>query len=245
MHRWISLTLSITIGFSQGPVKAPGSRPESTAPRHIDPILSPITSPQPLPSTVVSSGNPLSKPTGQRITLTRTDGGSVVTSLNRNFAVNQGSSLVRRRFTLNDAACPVQLTSMGIFTAYTSERFTGSYSFQSVGSARVELSIRAVTIIFVLFDIWGKRMHNLRLQHISDLSSGQDVAVRDSKWHATESDVGELFTTLAFVDRVMLQDGTIWRSDRREIAGKLSELQLAVSEGNLDAEPPKEDAKKP
>ena len=178
----------------------------------------------------------------RQITLDKSDGGSVVTELGYGISVNKGSTLVRRWFTLNDDTCPVSLERSGIQTVYKSERYSGSYSFAPAGTARAAKPVRAVYIVFALFDVWGERMRNLGLSEVTDLPEGGSVPFKSS-WYASENDVSEFHTSVSFVDRVMLADGTIWRADRRAIAAKLSEVQIKVSESGLEREPPKETKK--
>ncbi len=175
------------------------------------------------------------------ITLEKADGGSVVTNLGMGIAVNKSSTLTRRWFTLNDNSCPVSLEGTGVKSIYKSER-SGSYSFVPVGTARAQKAIRAVDIVFAIFDVWGDRMRNLGFTQIIDIPGGGTVPFEGS-WYASETDVSEFYTSVSFVDRVMLSDGSIWRAERKAIAAKLSEVQIRVSEAGLEREPPKEPKK--
>jgi len=158
-------------------------------------------------------------------------------------AVNKNSTLARRWFTLNDSSCPVLLEGTGVKSVYKPERYSGSYSFVPAGIARSKKTIRAVDIVFVVFDVWGDRMRNLGLSQVMDIVEGGIIPF-EGGWYANENDVSEFYTSAAFVSRVMLSDGTIWRADRKAIASKLSEVQIRVSETGLEREPPKEPPKK-
>jgi hypothetical protein len=178
----------------------------------------------------------------RQIALAKTDGGSVVTNLSMGIAVNQNSTLTRRWFTLNDSSCPVSLEGTGVKSVYKPERYSGSYSFVPAGMARTQKAIHAVNIVFAVFDVWGDRMRNLSLMQVMDIPEGGTVPFEGS-WYASENDVSEFYTSAAFVDRVMLSDGSIWRADRKAIAAKLAEVQIRVSEAGLEREPPKEPSK--
>lgn len=177
------------------------------------------------------------------ITLDKSDGGSIVTVLMRGIAVNKNSTLTRRWFTLNDNSCPILLEGAGVKSAYTSERYSGSYSFTPSGVARARKAVRATRIVFAIFDVWGDHMRNLALSKMQDIPDGGNVPF-EGAWYASENDVSEYYTSAAFVDRVMLADGTIWRSDRKAISSKLSDVQIHVSEAGLEKEPPPKEGKK-
>lgn len=190
------------------------------------------------------SGVPTSPPanTASRLTIEPSSGGTVTTPLNYGIAVNKASTLNRRWFTINDPAAPITLTGAGIQTRYDSERYGGSYTYVAAGEAKATKPLRAVDIVFVIFDIWGDRMQNLSSADVADYSAGQAIPFT-GKWRASETDVAFFFTSVAFVDQAMLADGTIWRADRKAVAEKVREVQLRISEAGLDREPPKEPKK--
>jgi hypothetical protein len=154
------------------------------------------------------------------------DGGSMVTQLSAGIAVNKGSSLHRRWVILNDTSCPVKLGTIGIVPVYRSERYSGSYEFVIKGDAT------AVT------DLWGLRDRGLEAITVTDIAAGLPIPTEGS-WYATENDVERIFTTVAYVDQVMLPDGKIWTANRAAVAAKLSVVQLKVTEAALDPDPPK------
>jgi hypothetical protein len=137
---------------------------------------------------------------------------------------------------------PVSLEGAGVKSVYKSREYGGSYSFIPAGIARSQKEIRAVEIVFAVFDMWGDRMRNLSLTEIKDIP-GTGLVPFEGGWYADENDVSEFYTSAAFVDRVMLADGTIWRANRKAIAEKLAEVQIRVSEAGLEIEPPKEPKK--
>jgi hypothetical protein len=178
------------------------------------------------------------------LTIAVADGGSVVTRLLGDIAVNKGSSLHRRWVIINDATCPIQLGTIGITPIYKSERYSGSYAYvvnRSQGTATATSDVRAVRIVFTHFDIWGNRDRGLAAVSVTDIPAGSAVPLEGS-WYATENDVEEFFTSVAYVDQVMLPDGKIWTANRASIASRLAEVQLKVTGAALDPDPPKQPA---
>lgn len=174
------------------------------------------------------------------IVLEKADGGSVTTNLIGTIKVNGGSSLNRRWFTVNDSSSPVALTAAGVKPVYnrgSSAASVGSYALVPSGAATARSAVKAVKIIFVIFNLWGDRMRNLALTEVMDIGTGGSVPF-EGTWYASETDVQQLYTSLVFVDSVMLADGSIWRADKKTIAAKLDEVQLHVSETGLDPDPP-------
>jgi hypothetical protein len=171
----------------------------------------------------------------REISITKADGGSVQTSSRT--GVNLGSSVHRRWFIINDTTCPVTLGNVGPSPHYVGP----SYQLDAQGFVQAAENILAFEILFPMFDLWGDHMHTLSLNHVEDLAPKLPLRLEGS-WYATENDVREYFTAVAFVDKVMTADGKIWRADRKLITQKLAEVQIQVSESGLDrdeAKPPR------
>lgn len=170
------------------------------------------------------------------ISLETADGGTMVTRVDSELSINQGSTLQRRWFVLNDTSSPVMLSNAGIGTKY--ESYGGIYESVSKGTAEFKNEVRAYQIVFVNFDIWGDRMQSLVSTHVTDVTAGSKKDLKDT-WFVSESDVREMYTTVAFVESVMMADGSIYHADRSAIAKKLNEVQLHISESGLSKDPPK------
>jgi hypothetical protein len=82
-------------------------------------------------------------------------------------------------------------------------------------------------------------MRTLALNQVQDLAPGHPRPLGGS-WFATENDVREYVTSVAYVDKVMTANGKIWRADRRLITQKLAEVQITISESGLDRDEAKE-----
>ena len=140
---------------------------------------------------------------------------------------------------IDDSSCPVNLGVVGIKPVYKSQEYSGSYSFTAVGDLTPRLALSAVQVIFVQFDIWGNRERNLSATEIRDLQASQSFKI-EGTWYASENDVSEQLTSVAFVRNAMTADGKIWRADLDKIATLLQTVALKVSASGLESEPRKE-----
>ena len=164
------------------------------------------------------------------LTIQQFDGGSMITKMDKG-AVNEGSALKRTFFVVNDPACPVQLSGMGVVSRYLSG---DDFVFRLVGSATARESISAVEIDLVLLDLWGSRMRNLSTLAITEISTGSDVP-RDSEWGASSMDAKQFMTSVSYVKQARTQDGKIWKADTHAILESLASAQLNISAGDLDS----------
>lgn len=172
---------------------------------------------------------------GRKLTIQSNDGGSAVTELGYNIAVNKGSTLHRRWYVINDLSCPVSLGVVGIKPVYRGEQYT----FTPVGDLMPSVALSAVQVIFVQFDIWGNRERSLSANEIKDLPVGQTFNIVGG-WYASENDVSEQLTSVAYVRNAMTSDGKIWRADLDKIVALLQTVALKVSASGLESEPRKE-----
>ena len=168
------------------------------------------------------------------------DGGPVVTSLAYGIAVNEGSSLTRKWFVINDNSCPVQLNDVGIKISYYDRR--SSYSYYPLGNLECKTDIAACEIRFMLFSIWGEHMSTLSGTKIVDLKSGAKLSLNGElgSWNAWENDVTVLFTVVAFVARVRRLDGGGWSYDSEPVLRKIESVKLQLSEESLSPSTKKE-----
>jgi hypothetical protein len=172
------------------------------------------------------------------------DGGTVVTKLSNRIQVNEGSSLHRKWFVLNDSTCPMRLLGAGITTVYKagSDYSIGEYQYQAEGSVRPSVPVQAYEIRFVLLDVFGSHMRTLSLSRISDVRES-DLLGPQGHWRAWENDVSELLTVVAYVANVRLTDGSVWTFDPRAVLAQLEKIKAKVTEQQLAPESTKKGEK--
>ena len=171
------------------------------------------------------------------LTVVPLDGGSVTTNLSSGIAVNKGSSLKRKWFVINSVTCPAFLSLAGIKTVYhsSSDYSAGGYEFNPQGTISAKGDVTAFEVRFVLFDIWGDRMEALSLSQLAELAPNSPFEFSEAgEWYASESDVREFFTAVAFVAHVRLADGTTWNYDPNGIVTQLAKIQLHLNKEGLN-----------
>ena len=143
---------------------------------------------------------------GSTLQITESDGGSVVTKLGYGIKVNDGSTLQRHWYVLNDPSAPAQLTNAGINTVYRESSIGGDYKYVPVGNITALKPISAYEVRFLLFDVFGDHMETLSGTTLVDLTGDRSIA-KDGTWRAWENQVSEMLTVIAFVARVRRADG--------------------------------------
>lgn len=162
-----------------------------------------------------------------QIKIQETTGGSVVTKLGYGIAVNEGSTLNRLHYTLNDESCPVQLANTGITANYTGS----GYNFKPVGKLLAKEQITAYELHSVLYDIFGEKIKTLSNSDIVDVIGMVELEKVGGSWYATENQVKEFFVVVTYVANVRTQDGTIWRYKPMDIKEELNKIKIKYEEG--------------
>lgn len=160
-----------------------------------------------------------------QLTITKADGGSVVTKLGMGIKINDGSSLHREYITINDANCPVQLNDVGIETSYAS-----SYSFRPIGGIEAKDSIVAYEVDHVLYNIFGEHMKSLSDKEVTDIIGKKNFS-KYSSWYASENDVSEYLICVSYAENVRTKSGVIWHYSYKAIKEQLDTLKIAFEEG--------------
>ena len=142
--------------------------------------------------------------------------------------INKGSSLKRESVLFNDPAAPVQITSHGTSIKFEDRGFV----FSGKTGIEVNQAIVAVQVRTILFDIFGQHMKNLANTESKDLPNGK--AELEGQWRAFENDVSELLTTVTYVARVRLADGTQWIFNEKNLVLALASLNLEQEVGEQD-----------
>lgn len=171
-----------------------------------------------------------------QVTITKSNGGSVITKLGMGISVNAGSSLTREWIIINDAKCPLQLNSnIGIEVVY----LNSNYSFKQVGSITTKKPIAAYELHLVLYDVFGKHIKTLENVNISDINGVIDIS-KSGRWHANENQVSEFLTCVAYIATVRTGDGELWSCDFQSIKEELNKIQINYDK-DYSPKPPKDD----
>lgn len=169
------------------------------------------------------------------LTVKELDGGSVVTRLSAQIAVNEASTLQRRWFVINDATCPVVLSDAGVRTVYENYLRDNDYWYLPEGSIVSATGAHAVEVRFLLFDLWGNHMKTLSLLRVRDMRPGVavDLDADRTRWRSWENEVAELFTVVAFVANVRRGEREVWAFDQKKFLAQAASIRLKTTEAQL------------
>lgn len=144
--------------------------------------------------------------------------------------INEGSTLTRESILFNDPSSPVEIKSHSMEIIYKDRgfRFSGNTELD------VKRSIVAIQVRTILYDVFGQHMKNLANTAPKDFTAGTSKI--DAEWRAFENDVSEMLTTVTYVARARLSDGTQWVFDADNLQLALSSLDLEQKIGEADDE---------
>ena len=157
------------------------------------------------------------------------DGGRVAVRTASGF-LNQGSSLKRTWYVIDDQKAPAGLDHAGVFPRLD-EKEKLQY-IMPVATVTPKQAISAVEMRYVLFDVWGQRLRTLSVTQLADSSTHVDFR-GSNKWVALESEVSQLVTVVSFVARVRTAEGGMWTFDADRMAPHLRDLGLQVVAADL------------
>ncbi len=136
--------------------------------------------------------------------------------------INSGSTLVRESILFNDPTCPVTIASHNTDITYNSR--SRSFRFSARTAVDITKPIVAIKVSSILYDAFGDHMKNLGNTQIKDFGPG--AADLHAEWRASERDVADFLTTVTYVSRVRMADGSQWIFNRENLDRALSTLHL-------------------
>ena len=135
--------------------------------------------------------------------------------------LNKGSSLQRESVLFNDPSCPIQLAKNSMSFSYADRGLRISASTLLL----VNKPVTAFEVRHILFDVFGRHMVNLSNLEAKDFAPGPLPI--DGTWNLfDENDTSELLTTVTYVARVRLPDGTQWVFNSDNLTLALGSLHL-------------------
>ena len=170
-----------------------------------------------------------------QLSVSKKDGGTVITKLGMGVKVNEGSSLLRDYITINDENCPVQLNDVGIETTYFSSR----YSFKPSGDLMAKEPIAAYEVIHLIYNVFGEHMKTLSNKEIKDIEGKKEFS-KYTSWYASENNVSAYLICVSYVSNVRTKDGKLWKNNFQSLKDQLNKLEISFEEEYL----PKKDIEK-
>lgn len=134
---------------------------------------------------------------------------------------NKGSSLQRESVFFNDSSCPIQLSTNAMTFSYENNRFQLSSAMQ----ISIDQPLMAFEVRYILFDVFGRHMKNLSNLEVRDIAAGP--LTLHAKWNLFDDNTPySLLTTVIYIARVRLPDGTQWVYNSDNLMLTLGSLHL-------------------
>jgi hypothetical protein len=160
-----------------------------------------------------------------QITVVKSEGNSVVTELGYGIKVNDGSTLKRERYTINDVNCPIQLHDIGVETIYSDR----SYSFKPSGKFSITEPIVAYEIHHLIYNVFGEYIKTLSNQEVKDIDNDRELR-KLSSWYASENNVREYFICVSYVANVRTKTNKLWHFNYLAIKEQLQKVKIDFEE---------------
>lgn len=160
-----------------------------------------------------------------QITVVKSEGSSVVTELGYGLKVNNGSTLKRDNFTINDASCPIQLNDISVETIYSDRK----YNYKPIGNFTINEPIVAYEIHHLIYDVFGEYMKTLSNTEVADLESNHKFP-SGSSWYATENNVRLYLICVSYVANVRTKTNQIWHFNYPAIKEQLQKVKIDFEE---------------
>lgn len=138
------------------------------------------------------------------------------TKLSSTIAVNPESSLEREWIAVHDPGLPVVLAGTpGIKTVYRreDEYSNGGYVYETRFSITPQEALSALSVRFLLFDVWGEHIRTLASTDVMDLAAGDEREFTPTWELWSENECSEFYASIAYVARVRTQAGSVKDGD--------------------------------
>ena len=185
-------------------------------------------------------------PPAKAQTTSRTDGGSIQTSLGFGIVLNKSSSLRRVWVTVHDPErVGISLDGDGggntgvrtIYEAGDSRYARGEYQYEASASVSpVAEPISAFEVRYIVFDIWGDRIKTLSATEIVDMVPG---AKQSFEWNwrlFSENEASEYYASLGYVAQVRTASGVVIRANTDYILERAREFSSEITESDLNVD---------
>lgn len=174
----------------------------------------------------------------QPLEVTDVDGGSVVTELGFKIKINDGSSLRRHWYVVNDPSCPISLAAVGVKTNYHSQQYSGEYQYVPSGTLSAKVGVQAVEVRLMLFDVWGRHLRTLSATEVRDYAPNSTIDFsKTGTWRVwSENEVSEVLSVVSFAAAVRQDNGSIWMMDTKKLLGEVDRIKVKLSENDLTPE---------
>lgn len=150
---------------------------------------------------------------------------------------NEGSTLSQTWMVVTDPNLPVSF-DVSAYKGLEIVNVDRGWQYRATFKLDVKQPISAVKVVVIPFDVWNQSLRPLALSHISDLAQGPKAI--EGVWNAyDESAALSVLTTIAYVEEVRLQDGSILMADTDFVLDQARKLSSGLELSDITPSQPK------
>lgn len=165
--------------------------------------------------------------------VTKASGGSMKTELGMGITVNKGSTLEREWITVHQPLPADLVGTTGVRTIYKPSRVSGEYNYEAELIIEAKEPLAAVTVHYLLFDVWGRHVRTLALTEVIDVEPGRKSF--SGAWRAwSENDVVTYYASIAYLARVRTKSGKVVSADVAPVLAEARKFTSKLSAEDLE-----------
>ncbi|MBB4284822.1 hypothetical protein [Roseospira goensis] len=159
------------------------------------------------------------------IVFTPVDDGDILTEVSGAETLNEGSTLRRTYLVVNEAQAPVRLERVGIDTRHDADR--DRFVLHPEGTLTAVQPVRAVRLVFALFDVFDRPIRTLTLTLVRDLAAGAvvDLATLPG-WPASAPEARDLLSVVSHAATVRPAAGPVWSGNTARVHRDMARFGL-------------------
>jgi hypothetical protein len=134
-------------------------------------------------------------------------------------------TLKERYYVVNDYRSPISLSDVVVVRLPTENLFSWVLK-PVVGKVTAAEDVTSIELRIMLFDTFGDHVKTLNFTHTGDIAKGGEflLSTAGKYWPSSRSSAEEFLTSIAFVSRVRMATGAIWRFDADSMLPELRKL---------------------
>jgi len=165
--------------------------------------------------------------------VSKASGGSMKTELGMGITLNKGSTLQREWITVHQALPADLVGTSGVRTVYMPGRVSGEYNYEAELTIEAKEPLAAISVHYLLFDIWGRHVRTLALTEVTDVQPSQKSF--SGRWRAwSENDVATYHASIAYVARIRTKAGRVIAADLSPVLAETRKFTSKLTAEDLE-----------
>lgn len=161
-------------------------------------------------------------------TVDSADGGDARMDLGFFQEINAGAKLRRISWALNNSECPVELIKgAGLKPEFDSDK--NLYTYIGKGEALARQNVQAIEVVYLTYDVFNGFVGASFGVEIIDFQEGKTFDLkRMGKFPTDWAEIHYFFQSFAYVSRVKLNSGQVWKEDFENVKAQVISLGLEL-----------------